>query len=544
MEQVTSEHAELCGVSLVAGDRLKLEALHHENPDALHELRHAVESSPPKLSESPSGQVVLTGRSLFLPEVDPEIARQQASSNYRGWLERFMPSSVIIAPLRTNAKIIGTLGAFRGQGSPPFTEDDVRFLEDLGERAAMALETSRLYRDNVLARKRTELLYELSRAVIAAEDIREVHDLALSALERSLGARRAAILTMNEDSVMRFRAWRGLSDAYRAAVEGHSPWPSDVRDPHPIFVEHARSNPDLARYRSLFVRENIGALGFFPLVASGRLVGKFVVYYDEPREIPNHEVQMARAIADHVAAATARFSAVDGLRQTVRFNEMFTGMLGHDLRNPLAAIMTAAQLVIRRSSDPRTTTPLYRILSSGERMTRMIDQLLDFTRVRVGQGIPIARGPLDLLPLLRQAIEELESTLGRKMKLHVEGNTSGAWDADRLSQVFSNLVANAIQHGSAEHPVSVRAEGTDASVVRVVVHNQGTVRTELLPRLFEPMLRDTASRVQPRGLGLGLYISQQIAKAHSGSIEVTSDAKDGTAFIVTLPRRGEETSAS
>src|SRR3569833_2855786 len=134
----------------------------------------------------------------------------------------------------------------------------------------------------------------------------------------------------------------------------------------------------------MFRRKRIGALGFIPLVSGGRLLGKFMVYYDRPRVLTPTELEVGRAIANHVAAAVARFRFMGELQETVRFNEMFTGLLGHDLRNPLAALISSARLAMSRDNTDRLRWPLARILSSGDRMTRMIDQLLDFTRVRLG----------------------------------------------------------------------------------------------------------------------------------------------------------------
>src|SRR5690606_16704634 len=260
-------------------------------------------------------------------------------------------------------------------------------------------------RENLEARLRTEVLYGLAREVIAAEHIGHVFNAALDALEQALSARRAAILTFDADDVMRFKAWRGLSDEYRRAVEGHSPWKRDARNPEPVIVDDAQVDTAMASYRELFAREQIGALSFVPLVAAGQLVGKFMVYYDAPRALDTHEINMAKAIANHVAAAIVRFSGFAELQRTVRFNEMFAAILGHDLRNPLGAIMASAQVALRRGTDERQTKPLERILKSGERMARMIDQLLDFTRVRVGAGLPLESTPLDLVVLLRQVMD-------------------------------------------------------------------------------------------------------------------------------------------
>jgi signal transduction histidine kinase len=168
----------------------------------------------------------------------------------------------------------------------------------------------------------------------------------------------------------------------------------------------------------------------------------------------------------------------------------------------------------------------------------MIDQLLDFTRVRVGAGIPVNPGPSDLVPILRQVIGELEGAITRPaVRLEpVSGSTTGSWDSDRISQVFSNLVANALQHGMPEHAVCVRIDGTRANLVQVEIHNKGEVPPELLARMFEPMAGGNRRGDKSRGLGLGLYISQQIIKAHGGSIGAETSAEGGTTFSVQLPR--------
>jgi PAS domain S-box-containing protein len=400
------------------------------------------------------------------------------------------------------------------------------------------LETERaLYEANEQGRVRAELLYELAAAVIRARTVEEVFDAALDGIERALGASRSSILTFDADGVMRFKAWRGLSERYRAAVEGHSPWNRQAENPRPIIVPDVLADADLRVFSELFQSEAIGALGFIPLVSEGRLIGKFMVYYPSPRELSATELDMGSAIANHVAAAIGRFSALSELEETVRFNEIFTGMLGHDLRNPLGAIMAAAQIAVRRSEGAGLDKPLARILKSGERMATMIDQLLDFTRVRVGAGIPIDPRAADVATVMRQAVDELSDTHADwSFTFDRDGDTQGVWDADRILQVFSNLVANAVQHGSREHGVRVRMGGSDPEVVSVVIHNMGAVPLELLPRLFEPMAGGDRRRSNSRGLGLGLYISREIVKAHGGEIHVDTSPEGGTTFSVRLPR--------
>jgi signal transduction histidine kinase len=217
---------------------------------------------------------------------------------------------------------------------------------------------------------------------------------------------------------------------------------------------------------------------------------------------------------------------------------MFTAILGHDLRNPLGAIMTAAHLLSKRATDDKTKKPLSRILSSGDRMARMIDQLLDFTRARVGSGIPLLPRQTDLRPVLEQVIEELGAPNPEtEIALEHAGDTAGTWDPDRLAQVFSNLVGNAVQHGRADGRVTVRLDGSERDRMRVVVHNAGIVPPERVKRLFEPMLGADRRGENSEGLGLGLFISREIARAHGGGIAAESSEAGGTSFTVTLPRK-------
>ena len=460
-------------------------------------------------------------------------------------------------PITVQGTTRGAL-AFTFVGAPPLDEDQRSFLLLVARYSSQALERLHLLeeerrsravseevagrmavvgRENEIARMRAELLYRLTRSVIDAGSIDAVYDAALRAIQQALATTRASILVTDAAGVMRFVAQRGLSEEYRAAVEGHSPWDPGDPAPSPILIADAAADEGLADFHALFRAEGIAALAFFPLTASGRLLGKFMVYYDHPRVLSPSELDLATAIANHVGAAVERFSAVAELEETVRFNEMFTGILGHDLRNPLGAIMTAAQVMLRRAEGDRERRPLERILGSGERMSRMIDQLLDFTRVRVGAGIPLQPVVADLVPLMQQVLDELDgAAAGPRFEIETAGDTRGVWDVDRLCQVFSNLGGNALQHGEGGGPVQVRIDGTEPDLVRVEVRNAGAIPADLLPRLFEPMTAGDRRRDRSHGLGLGLFISREIARSHGGDIQVSSSPAGGTRFEVTLPR--------
>ena len=232
-----------------------------------------------------------------------------------------------------------------------------------------------------------------------------------------------------------------------------------------------------------------------------------------------------------------REALVEQLKETVRFNEMFVAILSHDLRNPLGAIATGAHLLLRQEDNERLHRPLARILRSAERMARMIEQLLDFTRVRVGGGLMLSRSRVSLETLCEQVIEELElANPDRPLSFESRGNTEGEWDADRLAQVLSNLIANALEHGSRDSSVLVEVDGTDDTDVVACVSNQGVIPEAALPTLFDAFRGTQSGSDQRQGLGLGLYIAREIVLAHGGSVRVTSDEALGTRFVVRLPR--------
>jgi signal transduction histidine kinase len=225
------------------------------------------------------------------------------------------------------------------------------------------------------------------------------------------------------------------------------------------------------------------------------------------------------------------------LSETVRLNELFAGVLAHDLRNPLSAILTAAQLAMMRDESDLVTRPLRRILSSGERMTRMIEQLLDFTRVRVGGGFELDAKAIDLSDVCQSILSELEiANPGWTMQLERTENTAGSWDNDRLLQVFSNLAGNAVQHGDPSGGLSIDIDGTQPDLVVARVHNHGAIPEDLLPILFDPFRGTLHRRAASQGLGLGLFIVKEIVAAHGGTIGVCSSAENGTTFTVALPR--------
>jgi signal transduction histidine kinase len=228
---------------------------------------------------------------------------------------------------------------------------------------------------------------------------------------------------------------------------------------------------------------------------------------------------------------------VEELSRAVHISEMFVGILSHDMRNPLGAILGGAQLLGADMRDEKSARVLSLVVSSGERMGRMIDQLLDFTRARLGEGIPLCREPTDLAEVAQQAVAEARAgSAGSVVRLNTTGDTTGTWDGDRLCQILSNLVGNAIVHGSAGGIVDVVVDGTDAASVTLSTRNGGVIPSHLLPVIFNPFRGTLQKRGRSNGLGLGLYVARQIALAHGGELTVES-LPAATIFKLVLPRQ-------
>jgi signal transduction histidine kinase len=250
-------------------------------------------------------------------------------------------------------------------------------------------------------------------------------------------------------------------------------------------------------------------------------------------DITRFNESIDQSIAQAVASYTRR---VDQAR------DMFLGILSHDLRNPLNAIaMTAGMLPTICNDSAAVINCGEQISRSISVMQRMIADLLDYTRTRLGAGIPIKANSLDLESLGREVCDEFRSAHKKEaIQFTANGDLSGRWDSDRIRQAISNLLGNAIQHGSEDAPVKFSLRGETADVFIEIRNSGAPIPPGMLPKIFDPLVRGASaehSTSNTRGsMGMGLYIAREVAKSHGGRIDVTSSAKDGTLFTIRLPR--------
>ncbi|AKV01282.1 Sensory box histidine kinase [Labilithrix luteola] len=250
-----------------------------------------------------------------------------------------------------------------------------------------------------------------------------------------------------------------------------------------------------------------------------------------------HAVEQVASQMDALRSEEAEARKLrDELASTLKLNETFLAVVAHELRGPLATVSMGADLLLARAHDAKQRRVASLVRSSGQRMSRMVEELFDLARARLGGGIPLLqRVGMDFGAVAERVVGELAlAHPTRALDLTKKGDTFGDWDEVRIGQLVSNLITNAIRHGGNDSPIRVEIDGSSASSVVVTVTNEGEIPSDVRSRLFDPfeVSRLTRSR---EGLGLGLFIASRVAEAHRGTISVASRAGE-TVFRVMLPR--------
>jgi signal transduction histidine kinase len=462
---------------------------------------------------------------------------------YHGMPAGHLPvcSYLAVPVMSASGAVLG--GLFFGHADAGvFREEDERLLVAVAAQGAIALDNARLYRDERAARDVEERRARLAESVgIALTGIAPFEDklgACLDALVERLDLAAGGIWTADRArGVLELRASVG-----RGADDGSA-------DRIPMNATSAIGRVALARRQLLVdargLSEVSGLPGWIldagpacviahPLLVEESTVGVLAVSSQHP--VGGGSIKLVETVADQVAVAIGRDQ---GERERERFRELFIGMLGHDLRNPLSAISTGTQaLLLSEKLNERSSLSVGRIRTSAARMSRMVNQLLDFARSRdIGSGIPLTPTSADLHAVCHDVVEELrQSYPGRGVVETYDGDAQGAWDVDRMAQVFSNLIGNALSYGDPDQPIHVHI-GRGPDQVTAAVKSMGPpIPSDVLPTLFDPFRRAREGRTgKTRGLGLGLYITRQIILAHGGDLEASSAAEEGTTFRLRLP---------
>jgi PAS domain S-box-containing protein len=410
-----------------------------------------------------------------------------------------------------------------------------------------------------------EVLYRLAAQIGRARGRGEVADAGTQAILQVARAPRASVLAFDDAGVMRFVSWSGLSDRYRAAVEGHSPWTREARDPQPILVEDVDKAPELAPLLPTIRAEGIRAMGFIPLMYQGRLLGKFMLYYDTPHRIQPEELRLVSTVAQHVSFGLARVEIEEASerllrreqaarreadaarKEAVRANrgkDEFLAMLAHELRNPLAVIVNAIALI---DGTPALDASVKRasgmVRRQADHLARLLDDLLDVARITSGR-IELERQAVDLRAAVGFAVDTQRPQLDAKQQKLTLALPSGPvnvlGDPVRLQQVLGNLVNNASKYTPGGGSIHVSLEAEDGQAVLRVRDDGAGIPEDKLDSIFElfTQANPTLARTEG-GLGIGLTLVKQIVELHGGTVSAASEGLGkGAEFTVRLKLAG------
>ena len=389
-----------------------------------------------------------------------------------------------------------------------------------------------------------QVVYRLAEALGRARAPEEVFEEAIDALLRLLHADRASVLLFDDFGVMRFRASRGLSSEYRAAVEGHSPWDRDERQPRPITIEDVETAPSLASLRPVIAAEGIRALGFVPLTDDRELLGKFMIYFDRPHRWTEAELQLAGTIARHVSFAIMRERRERELREANRAKSDFLATMSHELRTPLNAIAGYSDLLemgVHGTLTAKQKDALQRIQVNQRHLLGLIDDVLDFAKLEAGH-LHFDMADVPVRETLEATHALIETQLASKNIAFEfdpgDVRTTCRGDRAKIQQVLANLLSNAWKFTPAGGLVRLWCETKGPDVcIHVTDTGEGIADVDL-EAAFEPFVQlHSGFRRRVEGTGLGLAISRQLARGMGGDVTVRSVLGQGSTFTLRLPVR-------
>lgn len=309
-----------------------------------------------------------------------------------------------------------------------------------------------------------------------------------------------------------------------------------------VVIDHAAEDPDYANHRTPLQYGFQSYISMPIVLRDGSFFGTLCAIDPKPAQLNNPQtIGMFKLFADliafHIEAGTSvEATAADLLdaQRTAVLREQFIAVLGHDLRNPLASIAAGIRLIQKEVTSAKGNTVIALMNASVDRMAKLVDNVMDFARARLGGGWSLDRTDADLVPVLEHAANELRTAHPERLVIANFALPSPVnCDPSRIAQMFSNLVSNAMTHGASDSPVRVDVR-TVAGQLEIAVANSGDqIPPDTLAQLFQPYTRGGA-QPHEKGLGLGLYIASEIAKAHGGTLTATSSPAE-TCFVFRMP---------
>jgi PAS domain S-box-containing protein len=481
------EIADCCLINIVVHGRPDRASFAHGDPSQAA-LGRELLRRPSQLHTLRVGQAALAGHSTLITDIETREHTYLADSEI---VRRLHVTSAMVVPFVVMGGTVAIATFMMTSDSKRrYVADDLVFAQEVAGRAAQVVENVQLHR---------QLLHSEARFRRALEH--------------------ASICVFETDLELRVR-WgydsmfgiRGDMAVGRELAEMVGPEIKDRIDQLKVRVIETEAGE----------RETVAAF------VNG--TQRHVLIRCEPLRDIGRVVGLIGAIIDVTEAKKAEKQ----IARELSFRERMMGVLAHDLRNPVSAVLGIAGLMRAQSSDEKTRQQLALIEQSARRMNEMIGTLLDFTRLRFHGSLPVTLTETDLDELARAVVAELQASHhAREIDLSISGNLRGKWDASRIAQLLTNLVANALTHGERGSPIWISFAGEEDEVLVTVSNLGAPIPPAHVEHLFDPFRQvDIDAR---RGLGLGLFIVREIARAHSGSVGVRS-GNGRVTFAAKLPR--------
>ena len=376
-----------------------------------------------------------------------------------------------------------------------------------------------------------ECLYGMMGALNQAHELEDIYRIAIDALMTAADADRASILIYGADNRMHFRAWRGLSEEYRRAVDGHSPWQREQRNVRSITVSDVATHPGTEPYAPVFAKEGIRSLAFIPIQFQGQLLGKFMVYYNQPHAFSADEVRIAEALATQIGVVVRRRQADEALRRSEKLAAAgkLAAAVAHEINNPLESVMNLAYLLRQQPGlGEEGRQYLDDLENELKRVALITRRTLAFYRdsERAGQ-VRLEWVVRDTVQLFRPKLDS------KAISVHIatDGEYCVYGSAEEIRQVVLNLLANASDAIGANGRIEITlADAGEAVSINIADTGPG-IDPSTLGVLFEPFFTTKST-----GTGLGLALSREIIERHGGTIRAGNRPKGGAVMIVHLPK--------
>jgi signal transduction histidine kinase/CheY-like chemotaxis protein len=532
--------------------------LRHRDPAAEHAASLLLGEKPVPIGAGFAGAVAQTGESLVMKVERLEDLLGKVSEEYRELLKRYPLFALLVVPMRLHGKILGVVSTGRAARDRPFSDQDRLLMQDLADRAALAVGHARIFEAEYAARQRLLRIQQVIEALSKAVTIQDVARVAMSEGCAVTQAVTALLYAKGSDQYLRLVAQNGVPESFLAdlrEIPPDSPLPGAhvMRTQEPVWIEnfeqYEQRFPDLAsRAKSA---NRAPAFAAVPLVTDGECLGVLAFGFREDHPFPETDRAFILMLAHHCAQALFRArlfkcaeEAAHEAEEANRLKDEFLATISHELRTPLSAILGWTAIIKRRGRpDDKTVDKGADVIErSGRSQLRIIDDILDVSRIIRGQ-LRIDEAAVDLEPIARDVLESLGPAASAKgIDLIFDGGEAACrliGDAERLRQVLWNLLSNAVKFTPEGGTVTLRMRYAEGKIDISVSDTGRGIEPRFLPHVFDRFRQEDGRLARTYGgLGLGLAIVRHLVEMHGGTVRAESDGiGKGATFTVTLPIR-------